>query len=228
MPSKLQEHLQPIEQTQMARRVYEATRDLIIKGEIEEGQRITETYLSELFQVSRSPIREALKMLSFDGFIELLPYRGARVSLIKPKNVKDHYQLKAMLDGYCTFSASLTLSPQDLDYLRKIMDSMELHVQDGDFDKIAQSNTKFHEFIVESSDNELISQYYSSLSHNLRRYADLSLGDSERWGGVLLEHEAIFDALKRKDELAAFKAANDHAHNAMERVMKIIDPLADK
>lgn len=227
MPSKLKEHFQPLEQTQMAKRVYEATRDLIVKGEIEEGQRITETYLSELFQVSRSPIREALKMLSFDGFVELLPYRGARVSLIKPKNVKEHYQLKAMLDGYCTFFASQTLSPQDLDYLRKIQDSMELHVQDGDFEEVARSNTKFHEFIVESSDNDLISQYYSSLSHNLQRYADLSLGDSERWGSVLLEHEGIFEALKRNDGLAAFKAANEHAMNAMERVMKKIAPLAE-
>lgn len=206
----------------MATKVYQAIRDMIVSGSLEEGHRITEAYLSELFGVSRSPIREALKMLSYDGFIELMPYRGARVSVIKPQNVKEHYQLKAMLDGYCSFLAAQALSAPDLDYLKEVMDSMEECVSGGDFDGVARENTKFHEFIVECIDNALLSQYYGSLSHNLRRYADLSLGDQSRWSRVLKEHGEIYDALSKKDSITAFTAANRHAMNAMDRVLKKI------
>lgn len=213
---------QGIDQIQMATKVYQAIRDMIVSGSLEEGHRITEAYLSELFSVSRSPIREALKMLSYDGFIELLPYRGARVSVIKPQNVKEHYQLKAMLDGYCCFLAAQALSPTDLDYLKEVMDSMEECVSKGDVEGVGRENTRFHELIVECNNNALLSQYYGSLSHNLRRYADLSLGDQSRWSRVLKEHSEIYQALTQKDSITAFTAANKHAMNAMDRVLKKI------
>jgi DNA-binding GntR family transcriptional regulator len=226
MKSKTQH--QPIDQIQMAIRVCEATRDMIVRGVLEEGQRITEAYLSELFEVSRSPVREALKMLSYEGFVELLPYRGARVSVIKPQNVKEHYQLKAMLDGYSCYLAAQNFSSADLDCLKQVMNSMEQHVAEGDSEGVAQCNTRFHEFIVEGTDNNLLSQYYSSLSHNLRRYADLSLGDRERWEGILEEHREVYDALLRKDALTAFAAANQHALHAMERVLQKINTYVPK
>ncbi|MPM13953.1 HTH-type transcriptional repressor RspR [bioreactor metagenome] len=214
---------QPIEQIQMANKVCDATRDMIVRGVMEEGQRITEAYLSELFQVSRSPVREALKKLSYEGFVELLPYRGARVSVIKAKNVREHYQLKAMLDGYSCFLAAQTFSQEDLNSLKQVTDVMARYVAEGDFDGVALSNTKFHQFIVDGAKNTLLSQYYDSLAHNLRRYADLSLGDKERWGRILEEHQEVYDALVRSDGLAAFMAATRHASHAMERVLRKIN-----
>ena len=75
---------------QIARRITDVTREKILDGEIEEGQRLTESYLADMFGVSRSPIREALRMLAHEGFVELLHYRGARVSEIRLKNVLEH------------------------------------------------------------------------------------------------------------------------------------------
>ncbi|NLB83084.1 MAG: GntR family transcriptional regulator, partial [Synergistaceae bacterium] len=99
---------------QMAHRITDVTREKILNGEIEEGQRLTESYLADMFGVSRSPIREALRMLTHEGFIELLPYRGARVSVIRLKDVKEHYQLKAMLDGYVCYAVAQTITDEDL------------------------------------------------------------------------------------------------------------------
>jgi len=207
---------------QMARRVCDSLRDMIVCGEIEEGQRITEAYLSELFGVSRSPVREALRMLAYEGFVELLPYRGARVSLIREKNVREHYQLKAMLDGYSAYLAAGTFSRDDLNTLSQIMDDMARCIAGRDVNGLAQANTDFHGLILEGAGNSLLSQYYSSLSHNLRRYTELSLGDDSRWETVLEEHREIFRALEAGDSLGAFEAANKHALEAMERVMKKI------
>lgn len=208
------------EMQQMAKLVCDATREMILGGQIEEGQRITEAFLSDLFRVSRSPIREALRMLAYQGFVELLPYRGARVSVIHRKNVKEHYQLKGMLDGYGCYLAARSFEKEDLDALAQNIDETVRHIENGNGAGMTAANTAFHGLIIEGADNALLSQYYDSLSQNLRRYAELSLGDNARWSQVLEEHRTIYDTLCRKDALGAFEAANRHALEAMKRVMK--------
>ncbi|GEM_PF-296285 len=213
---------QPIEQIQIVEKVLDSTRTLVVKGVLKEGQRITEAYLSGLFGVSRSPVREALKILSYEGFVELLPYRGARVTVLKPENVREHYQLKAMLDGYCCFLAAQRFSSQNYICLKQIMNSMEGYVEESNFEGVTRSNTIFHQYIEENANNSLISQYYNSLSHNLRRYSDLSLGDQDKWIGILNEHQEIYEALCRRDSLGAFDKANRHSLLAMDRVLQKI------
>lgn len=215
------------EMQQMARRVCDATREMILDGQIEEGQRITEAFLSDLFRVSRSPIREALRMLAYEGFIELLPYRGARVSVIHRKNVQEHYQLKGMLDGYGCYLAATSFEEEDLDALAQNMEETVRHIANCDGEGMSSANTAFHGQIIEGADNAMLSQYYDSLSQNLRRYSELSLGDDAHWGNVLDEHRTIYVALCRKDALGAFEAANSHAIEAMKRVLKKISATGE-
>lgn len=210
------------EMRQMARMICDATREMIVNGQIEEGQRITEAFLADLFRVSRSPVREALRMLAYEGFIELLPYKGARVSLIRPKNVKEHYQLKAMLDGYGCYVAAQTFEQHDLEALAQNIEETVYCVAHHDSEGVTAANTAFHGQIIEGANNAMLSQYYGSLSQNLRRYAELSLGDDAGWEQVLREHRAIYDALYRKDAIGAFESANRHALEAMKRVMSKI------
>ena len=210
------------EMRQMARMVCDATREMIVSGQIEEGRRITEAFLSDIFRVSRSPVREALRMLAYEGFVEVLPYRGARVSVLRRKNVKEHYQLKAMLDGYACYLAAQTFGKDDLDALAQNIEETALHIENRDSEGMTSANTAFHGQIIDGADNTMLSQYYDSLSQNLRRYAELSLGDDARWKQVLDEHRTIYNALCRKDAPGAFDAANRHALEAMERVMKKI------
>jgi DNA-binding GntR family transcriptional regulator len=215
------------EMRQMARMVCDTTREMIVSGQIEEGQRITEAFLSDLFRVSRSPVREALRMLAYEGFVELLPYKGARVSVIRRKNVKEHYQLKAMLDGYGCYVAAQTFGRDDLDALAQNIEETVRHIDMRNYEGMTAANTAFHGQIIEGADNAMLSQYYDSLSQNLRRYSELSLGDDARWEQVLREHRAIYDALCRKDAIGAFEAANRHALEAMERVMNKITVPGD-
>ncbi len=215
------------EMRQMARMVCDTTREMIVSGQIEEGRRITEAFLSDIFRVSRSPVREALKMLAYEGFVELLPYRGARVSVIRRKNVKEHYQLKAMLDGYGCYVAAQTFGVDDLDALAQNIEETVRHIENHDSEGMTSANTAFHGQIIEGADNAMLSQYYDSLSQNLRRYAELSLGDDARWNQVLEEHRGIYDALRRRDAIGAFEAANRHALEAMNRVMQKITVPGD-
>lgn len=203
---------------QIARRITDVTREKILDGEIEEGQRLTESFLADMFGVSRSPIREALRMLAHEGFVELLPYRGARVSVIRLKNVHEHYQLKAMLDGYGCYAAAQKLTEEDFATLANNIEESRCYIEEGDFEGMVSANTAFHSLIIESIDNSPLSQYYNSISQNLRRYAELSLGNIDRWGDVIDGHKAIYDALLNKDAVGAFEAANKHAFEAMDRV----------
>ena len=83
---------------------------------------------------------------------------------------------------------------------------------------MVSANTAFHSLIIESIDNSLLSQYYNSISQNLRRYAELSLGNIDRWGDVIDGHKASYDAVLNKEAVGAFEAANKHAFEAMDRV----------
>jgi len=206
----------------MARRICEVTKEMIVNSQIEEGQRITESYLSELFGVSRSPVREALRMLAYEGFVELTPYRGARVSVIKSQDIKNHYQLKAMFDGYSAYHAAQSFNEEDLETLEDTIRKMASHIAKQEKDGMARCNMEFHGFMLDAIGNKLLSQLYNSLSQNLKRYTELSLGDEKHWQEVIEEHKTIYEALVRNDALAAFEAAAQHSHKAMERVIEKI------
>jgi DNA-binding GntR family transcriptional regulator len=112
--------------------VYEQLLDAIVTGKLAEGERLLEADLAKLFGVSRQPIREALRMLVTDGFVELIPYRGVIVSTITPQEVKDTLELKGMVEGYAAWMGAQTFGPEIIVELETLIKQMEVHIREAE------------------------------------------------------------------------------------------------
>lgn len=199
--------------------IYEHLLNSIISGEISEGQRIVETELAKMFGVSRSPVREALKLLEIDGLIELIPYRGVVVTRIEVQEVRESLEIKGMVEGFAAGVVARKVNGKAIEQLEKVLAGMEKHIADGKLQQVLLANIDFHHKIVESVGNEKLLAYYETLTRSIRRFYTINLAVSTDWDFSLSEHRAIFDAIKSGDSSASERAARQHAYNSIERLL---------
>jgi len=199
--------------------IYEQLVNAIVTGEITEGQRIVETDLTKVFGVSRSPVREALKMLEIDGLIELIPYRGVVVTQITTKDVRENLELKGMVEGFAAWNGARMFGNEIIAQLESVLAESEKHIADGKFQSVLEANISFHRIIVENVDNEKLIKFYEGLTKSIRRFYTISFAMSSGWEFSLAEHREILDHIKAKDTAAAENSARQHAYNTINRVL---------
>ena len=128
--------------------VADAVRTRIIAGQLSAGTRIDQDALAAEFSVSRMPVREALRQLGAEGFVTIVPHRGAIVTALSPAEVEEIYEIRASLEGVAARHASLRLTADDLDALRKILDTMR---NESQIDRWVALNAEFHNAIKRAS-----------------------------------------------------------------------------
>ena len=199
--------------------IYEQLVNAIVTGEISEGQRIVESDLTKLFGVSRSPVREALKMLEIDGLIELIPYRGVVVTQITTKDVRENLELKGMVEGFAAWIGARMFGNEIIAQLESILVESEKHIAGGKFQSVLEANISFHRIIVENVNNEKLIKFYEGLTKSIRRFYTISFAMSSGWEFSLAEHREILNHIKVKDAAAAENSARQHAYNTINRVL---------
>ena len=199
--------------------IYEYLLNSIIAGEVNEGQRIGESELAKMFGVSRSPIREALKMLEIDGLIELIPYRGVEVTRITIQDVRESLEIKGMVEGFASGIGAQKFDRKVIEQLETMLEVFEKYILNGNLQRVLETNIKFHHKIVESTRNEKLLKYYETLTRSIRRFYTISLAMTAGWKFSLSEHRKILAAIKAKDSAAAERAARQHAYNTIDRVL---------
>jgi DNA-binding GntR family transcriptional regulator len=200
-------------------RIYEQIRNAIILRKLPEGQRIVEADLTRAFRVSRSPIRDALKLLAAEGFVDLIPYRGATVSGISPENVREHYEIKGMVEGFAAHVGAQRFTEKDLAPLETILREMEKHVARSNLGKVLEANFVFHKRIVDGVRNARLSKFYDSLTHSIRRFGTIGLTEPRFRKLSLQEHREILDAIRARKPSLAEERTRTHALNMSERVL---------
>lgn len=203
--------------------IYDHLLNAIVAGEVSEGQRIVESDLSKIFGVSRSPIREALKMLEIDGLIELIPYRGVVVSRITPKEVRESLEVKGMVEGFAAWIGAQKFDRDIITQLEEILAELEKHISNGRMPKVQDANLSFHHLMVEQIRNEKLLKYYEGVAKSVRRFYTISFSMSDGWKFSLSEHRAILNSIKKKDAAAAERHARQHAYNTIERVLNRLE-----
>jgi len=200
-------------------RIYEQIRKAIILRKLPEGQRIVEADLTRAFRVSRSPIRDALKMLAADGFVDLIPYRGATVSGISPENVREHYEIKAMVEGFAAYIGARRFTENDISELGGILAEMEKEVTRSNLEKVLEANFAFHKKVVDCVRNTRLSRFYESLTHSIRRFGTIGLTEPRFQKLSLKEHQEILAAIRDKKPSLAEERTRNHALNMSRRVL---------
>lgn len=174
-------------------------RDLIVEGELAPGSRISERLLCERFGISRTPLREALKVLAREGLVELRPNRGARVGTLEARDIADMFEVMATLESLAGRLACARVSDAELAEIRALHFEMLAAHARGDRPAYFHRNQAIHEAIVAAARNPVLSVTYRSLAGRIRRARYLANMSDARWREAVGEHESILAALEVRD-----------------------------
>lgn len=193
-----------------ARKICESLEQAILLGEYENGQRLDETSLSATFSVSRTPIREALQLLSGFGLVELRKNRGAFVRFPSFTELLEMFEVMAELEALCGRLASRRATLDTVKQLQQAAQACQLANTIGDTDLYYRENEIFHHLIYELSGNKFLAAESARLHKRLQPFRRLQLKVRNRMQQSMAEHNAILQAIEKGDAEAASIAARDH------------------
>jgi len=184
-------------------KILENIRDAIISGALKAGSRVSEPELAERYGISRTPIREAFRQLESEGYLTVIPRRGAVVSEFSEKDVEEFYAIKSILEGYAARRACDKLSPRDLDRLQSINNRLAELAQHDDIKTFFRVHNDFHDLFIKAADNEKLRDLITSLVTRFQRLRLMSLSLPGRMTISVQEHEKIIEAFRSRDGDAA-------------------------
>lgn len=205
--------------------VMDSLRQAILQGRFKPGERLTEAGLAEIFDVSRNPIREALRALEVEGFIEKHPRRGARVRLLTDEEADEIIEARAELEGINARNAAKRCNEDNRPVLEKLLSDGNRALAQGDQAALQRLNQKFHGMLADVGRNRYLADYIRSLrERTLWLFAAVS---GERIADSWREHASILEAVIGGDaELAALLAAR-HVRNVGRTVREHLEDGAD-
>jgi DNA-binding GntR family transcriptional regulator len=185
-------------------------RGYIFNGQLKPGSFIDEAALCALWSISRTPLREALKVLTAEGLVRHEPRRGCFVNEVTEQDLADIFPVIAMLEGRCAHDAALRASAADLQALEVLHQRLQAHAQAGRINDYYEANLTIHEAIIRLANNKWLAQTIGDLRKILKLARLQQLHAPGRLEQSLHEHLAVFDALKRRDANAAEHAMHNH------------------
>lgn len=190
--------------------VAERLRSMIGTGQLVPGSWVDEQNLTAELGISRTPLREALKVLVAEGLMRLEPRRGCFVNELTLEDLDQIFPLMAMLEGRCAFEAAKRVSDADLAQLEPVHQQLQEYAEQGDVDQYYRSNEVIHTAIQDLANNPWLSGLVDSLRNRLCLYRHKSLVLPGRIEQSCAEHMAIFSALKKRDASLAQAITQDH------------------
>jgi DNA-binding GntR family transcriptional regulator len=206
--------------------VLSALRDLIVHNDLPPGSRLTESVLCERLKVSRTPLREALKVLSHEGLVEILPNRGARVFTLTAEDVKHLFEVIGALESLGGRLACQHVTDAEICEIKALHYQMLASFIRRDLPEYFRLNQAIHSKIVEAARNPVLASTHQTLNSRLLRARYLaSQTDQERWAAAMREHELIIDALSRRSAEETGDLLRDHLFHKYETVRGNLDTL---
>lgn len=185
-------------------------RQAIFDGAIEPGQFIDELALCQQWSISRTPLREALKVLSAEGLVRHEPRRGCFVNEVTEQDLDDIFPIIALLEGRCAYEACENASDADLQALAVWHEQLQAHAAAGRINEYYQANLAIHEAIIALADNRWLAQTIADLRKILKLARLQQLHAPGRLQHSLAEHLAVFQALQARQPDQAQQAMHDH------------------
>lgn len=204
---------EPITRKSLHTHVVDRLRDMISGGELQPGTRINERALCDRFGISRTPLREALKVLGSEGLLELTPNRGATVAKLTREVVNETFPVMGALESLSGELACANISDTELAEIRAIHYQMVVHYEKGDLPEYFHLNQEIHERILASARNPLLTDIYRSVAGRVspaRYRANMS---KPRWAEAVQEHRDILQALENRDGVLLSRLLKQHLEN---------------
>lgn len=184
-------------------KILETIREAILKGNLKPGEKVAEPELAERFGISRTPIREAFRQLESEGYLTVIPRKGAVVAALSERDVQEFYAIKSILEGYAASLAAAKLTEKELERLEAVNQKLRTLVQDGDVRSFYRVHNEFHEIFLKAADNIKLYELIHQLGMKFNRLRMASMSVKGRMELSVEEHEKLLNAFRRKDGDAA-------------------------
>ncbi|MEC9491745.1 GntR family transcriptional regulator [Flexistipes sp.] len=207
-----------LESKPLRERIADRLRSDIIKGTYKDGERLVEPKLAEMLGISRTPIREALRQLENEGFVEIVPRKGAVVKELTLKDIDDLYAIKANLEGLAAKQTTENISEKDIEKLKSINEKF-YRISSGKtniIEEYLKYNLDFHNMFIVLSKNHKLIEILKGLDKNFQRLKSILVSKSDRAEEARIEHEEIIKAFATKDPDLAEKTVRWHIENGWE------------
>jgi len=201
-------------------RVFNKIRDDILSGKYKEGEELREVTIGEELGVSRTPVREAFRQLELEGLIQIVPNKGAYVTGITVKDVKDIYMIRSKLEGLCAYWATFHITKEQMEELEENIYLSKFHAKKGHSEQIAELDNRFHEVLYEACNSKMLEHQLRDFHDYVLRVRKKTLSQFKRSTESTMEHEQIFEAIKNKQAHEAERLANQHIVNAYKNMVQ--------
>lgn len=205
----------------------ERLRAMIVDGALEPGAKIPEKDLCERFGISRTPLREALKVLANEGLVVLTPNRGAVVSELTLADLEETFPVMGALEALSGQLACARITDDEIKAVRAIHDTMLGHYDRRDLGPYFATNQEIHEHILDAARNQTLATLYRSLTGRVRRARYMANMSEARWAQAVAEHEEIIAALEARDGARLGEILRNHLVNKFETVREAIEARAN-
>lgn len=200
--------------------IFESLREAIINGDLKPGERLLEIHLANKMGVSRTPVREAVRKLELEGFVTMIPRRGAMVADLSTKQIKEVLEIRASLDGLAAELACERITEDKLQQLKDIQQSFIVSVEKENIQNAIKRDVEFHERIYEAAHNDRLLSIVNNLREQMQRFRVMYIRDIRALKSLIDEHEEIINAIERKDKESARIAAQQHIDNQENEIAK--------
>lgn len=211
-----------IERVPLHEEVTHRLRDMIVSLQLRPGERIQELEVAQLLGVSRTPVREAIKVLTAEGLVELLPLRGAIVKVFSAKDARDMLDVIALVESHAGVLACQASQA-------KIDDILALHEQMRGFYATRQRpeyfalNQRIHDALIALADNETLSMTHATLSKRMRSLRYSGNASFENWDAAMAEHEQMMVCLAARDGQGLSRIMGEHIRNTWPRIQDVLN-----
>ncbi len=202
--------------------VFFTLRDRILKGELSPGDRLMEIPLAEKLGVSRTPVREAIRLLEREGLAITIPRRGAQVARMTEKDLSDVLEVREALDELAAEKACKNMNDEIIEKLSAAMDEFKRAARSDDIKVIVEADEAFHHIIYEAADNPRLLSIVDNLKEQMYRFRFEYIRGEESYDTLISEHLSIIEGLKKKDVDFVKKMMHTHLQNQIEAVRQII------
>lgn len=202
--------------------VKNSLRSAILRGDLKPGERLMEIHLAKQLGVSRTPVREAIRLLEDEGLAATVPRRGAHVAKMTEKDLFDVLEIRDALDELAVKAACMRMTDDDYKELENAFLEFKKSCSTGDVRVIAQADEDFHSVIYKASKNPKLVAIVENLKEQMYRFRYEYLRGIEDFSGLIAEHEAIMKDLSEKNENAVKEEMHKHLKNQVECVKDAI------
>ena len=216
----------PIPRANLHEQVTRRLRQMLVEGRIAPGAKLNERELCEELNVSRTPLREAIKMLAAEGLVELLPNRGAIAVQLTQEDVRNTFEVMAGLEAQSGELAAQRITEGELAEIRAMHFEMMAAYTRRDLSNYYRLNALIHSAINAAAKNPVLRATYDRVNARLQALRFRSNQDEEKWKSAMREHDQMVEALAAHDAAAMRKVLASHLKNKLEVVLQQLHSAA--